>query len=87
MSTLTGTGEEGFQDGDSGVVQFSYCRGVALDNSQGHLLVVDCDTHRIRAVAMNNATTTPAGTGVAGHEEGPRRNRDFLLSERCTCRA
>ena len=57
VSTFTGTGEEGFQEGDSDIAQFSYCRGAALHN-QGRLLVVS--GQHIRAIAPNGRTTTLA---------------------------
>ena len=70
VSTLAGTAEFGFQNGDSDVAQFNNCRGVALD-SQGSLLVADCENNRIRAVTMDGATTTLAGTGGYSQEDGP----------------
>jgi hypothetical protein len=76
VSTFAGTGARGFQDGDSDVAQFRYCPGVALD-SQGRLLLVDQLNHRIRAVASDGTTTTLAGTGGRGHEDGPVATATF----------
>ena len=58
VSTLAGTGEGGFRDGDSDAAQFRQCVSIALDSSQGRLLVADSSIHRIRVVTMDGATTT-----------------------------
>jgi hypothetical protein len=73
VSTLVGTGEQGFQGSSSVVAQFYNCSGLGLD-CQGRL-VADCDNTRIRIVAMDGATTTLAGNGEGGHEDGPSQQR------------
>jgi sugar lactone lactonase YvrE len=67
VSTLAGTGEGGFRDGDSDVVQFHFCFGIALD-SQGRLLVAYFENHRIRIVTMDGAT---ASLRHRNHEDWP----------------
>ena len=37
--------------------------------------MADCDNNRIRIVAMDGATTTLAGNGEGGHEDGPSQQR------------
>ena len=70
VRTYAGSGEPGFQDGDSDVAQSNSGSDIALDG-QGHLLVADLSNHRIRVVSTDGATTTLAGTGDAFREDGP----------------
>ena len=77
VGTFAATGEHGFQDGDSDIAQFHNCYSIALDSSQGRLLVADSSNRRVRAVAMDGATTTLAGTGVHRHEDGPVASAAF----------
>jgi streptogramin lyase len=66
VSTLAGTGAQGFQDGPAGSAQFSYPSGLAVD-SNGNVLVCDTYNHRIRCLDMTtNNVTTLAGTGEEG---------------------
>jgi hypothetical protein len=56
VSTLAGTGEKGYQDGDRlASAQFKYSRGVAVD-ANGHIIVADTLNHCIRRVASDVVT-------------------------------
>ncbi len=49
VSTLAGTGTEGFADGTTTTAQFNGPTGVAVDSS-GNVFVADSDNHRIRKI-------------------------------------
>ena len=49
VSTLAGTGTEGFADGTGTEAQFDFPSGVAVDSS-GNVYVVDLGNHRIRKI-------------------------------------
>ena len=50
VSTLTGSGEDGFTDGAAAEAQFSYPAGVAVA-ADGSVLVIDAGKQRIRKIA------------------------------------
>ena len=67
VSTLSGCGLAGFQDGDSKVAKFNFPKGLALDHL-GLLYVADSNNKRIRVVV------TPEGkfNDTADRREGER---------------
>jgi sugar lactone lactonase YvrE len=67
ISTLAGTGENGF-GGDGGSATdaiFNYPQGVSVDD-EGNVYIADSDNNRIRKVALDGTITTVAGTGHFG---------------------
>jgi serine/threonine-protein kinase len=77
VSTLAGTGEQGFKDGPAAQAQF---RGLALTlavDPAGDLVVPDGGNHRIRLIAPNGKVSTLAGTGEAGYNDGPADQAQF----------
>jgi sugar lactone lactonase YvrE len=70
VRTLAGTGESSFTDGDPSAARFNEPHGIAIDEN-GLLYVADRNNHRIRTVESDGTTSTLAGTGVAGTENGP----------------
>jgi len=68
-TVLAGTGIEGDLDGPNGVAQFSLPDGIAIDGA-GDLYVTDVSSDRIRKVTPDGTTTTVAGNGQAGYQDG-----------------
>ena len=64
VSTVAGSGQDGFADGASDVAQFNYPRGIVLDASN-NLYVADSWNHRIRKIdAATHEVSTYAGGGT-----------------------
>jgi len=68
LTTVAGTGVAGFEDGDNATARFSQPIDVDVD-IEGNIYVADGLNHSIRMIA-NGATTTLAGTGVSGNQNG-----------------
>jgi len=68
VSTVAGTGVQGFQDGPAASAQFNSPSGIAVDGT-GKVYVADTFNHRIRVISGGQVTTL-AGTGTAGFAEG-----------------
>ena len=75
VSTVAGSGINGFADGATTVAQFSYPAGLAVA-SDGTLYVADGGGNRIRAIS-NGMVTTIAGDGTAGLVEGSSTTARF----------
>lgn len=69
VSTLAGTGDQGFVNGPGNLAQFSVPNGVAVDAS-GNVYVADVDNNRIRMVTPAGVVSTFAGTGGRGNTDG-----------------
>lgn len=69
VSTLAGTGDEGYLDGAGNTAQFNLPSGIALDASD-NLYVADAGNHRIRKVAPDGTVSTVAGSGAEGYAVG-----------------
>jgi len=69
VSTVAGSGTEGFKDGPALSAMFAVPRGVALD-SAGRIYVADSNNHRVRLISGGNVSTL-AGSGTAGYKDGP----------------
>jgi serine/threonine-protein kinase len=77
VSTLAGTGEQGFKDGPAAQAQF---RGLALTlavDPTGNLVVPDGGNHRIRLITLDGVVHTLAGTGEPGYRDGPADQAQF----------
>eukprot|EP00698_Gefionella_okellyi_P006317 TRINITY_DN15694_c0_g1_i2.p1 TRINITY_DN15694_c0_g1~~TRINITY_DN15694_c0_g1_i2.p1 ORF type:complete len:500 (-),score=71.23 TRINITY_DN15694_c0_g1_i2:16-1515(-) len=70
ITTLAGSGLEGFTDGPLAEAQFAEPRGLAVDG-KGILYVADYGNHRIRRIdTLQMGVVTVAGTGVPGCADG-----------------
>lgn len=76
---VAGQGDAGFRDGSFTNALFRDPRGLAVDGGGRRLFVADRGNHRIRVVdlAAGNRVTTIAGTGDAGHADGPLSEARF----------
>ena len=70
ITTLAGTGVEGFLDGAGSSAKFASPRGVALDAS-GTAYVTDSGNHRIRQISASGQVSTLAGSGIPGQVNSP----------------
>jgi sugar lactone lactonase YvrE len=69
VSTLAGSGSQGFAEGPGASAQFNYPTGVAIDG-EGNIIVADSDNHRVRKFAPDSTVSTLAGSGRAGLADG-----------------
>lgn len=84
VTTLAGgAGSPGAADNtDGALARFNKPRGIAIDALTSTLYVADAGNHKIRAVnAFTGATTTYAGTGVAGSADNVRTSATFSSPE------
>ncbi|MBM3268068.1 MAG: hypothetical protein FJZ01_10515 [Candidatus Sericytochromatia bacterium] len=69
VSTLAGTGAEGYVDSAGGTPRFAYPRSVAVDAS-GNVYVSDYQNGAIRKITSVGVVTTLAGDGTDGYVDG-----------------
>lgn len=69
-------GAAGAVDGPAASAKFSFAQGVAVDGA-GNVYVADTGNNRIRKITPTGVVSTLAGTGVAGHADGPGANAQF----------
>lgn len=76
VSTLAGTGQNGFQDGPSVQAKFfsPYC--LAAD-AMGNIYIADQNNCRIRKIDKNGNVSTLAGMGEKGYFDGPGNQAKF----------
>ena len=78
VTTVAGTGQNGYQDGPGTSAMFGYLVGIAVDRS-GTIYVVDGGNQRIRKIDVGGYVTTLAGTGRRGLQDGPGSTASFDL--------
>lgn len=69
VSTLAGSGEQGFADGPPAEAVFDEPEDVAVDDG-GVIYVADSNNNRVRRIGADGTVTTLAGTGEAGIRSG-----------------
>ncbi len=78
VSTLAGTGVDGFEDATRLSAQLGYPSGVAQD-SQGNIFFADTGNHRIRMFGADGLVITIAGTGTYGLANGSGASAQFAF--------
>jgi len=76
VSTLAGSGTEGYVDDTGSTAQFKSPTGVAVDSS-GNVYVTDFSNHRIRKITPAGVVSTFAGTGTRAHADGTANKAQF----------
>jgi sugar lactone lactonase YvrE len=79
VSTLAGSGVEGWADGAGSVAQFR--KPTALVVADGALYVADRENYRVRRVTFQGDVSTAAGDGTWGHVDGPVATARFGLPD------
>jgi sugar lactone lactonase YvrE len=76
VTTLAGSGNASFGDGQGTGAHFHYPTGVAVDG-EGTVYVADGSNHRIRKITAQGAVTTLAGSGSASFGDGQGTGAHF----------
>ena len=76
VTTLAGSGVQGFANGTGTNARFSNPSGVAVD-SAGNVYVADYDNHRIRKITSAGVVTTLAGSGTGTFADGTGTSASF----------
>ncbi|HET9713615.1 MAG TPA: IPT/TIG domain-containing protein, partial [Pyrinomonadaceae bacterium] len=69
VSTLAGSGVQGFADGPGATAKFNNPHGVAVDTA-GVVYVADTGNNRIRRIGTDGTVATVAGDGTSGLQNG-----------------
>ncbi len=76
VSTLAGSGKEGFADGTGKEAIFNTPAGIAIDDD-GNIYTAEYKGHRIRKITPKGVVSTLAGSGEAGFADGTGENASF----------
>ena len=79
VTTLAGVADAdpGYADGAATDARFNGLEGIAVDGKTGTVYVSDRNNDRIRRIMPDGETTTLAGSGAFGHQDGPHDNATF----------
>ena len=76
VTTLAGSGNAGFADGQGSSAHFYNPRGVAVDG-EGNVIVAHMSSHRIRKITPDGTVSTFAGSGNATFADGQGSSAHF----------
>lgn len=76
VTTIAGSGVDGFADGTGLLAQFKYPRGIAID-ALDNIYMADAGNSRIRKITSQGIVTTFAGNGVNGLANGSALSAQF----------
>ena len=76
VTTIAGTGEQGFGDGPALEAKFDDPMGMVFD-AQENLYIVDEANNKIRKIDTNGNVSTYAGSGVKGNADGSQTTAQF----------
>lgn len=76
VSTIAGTGERGWRDGNTKDATFNGLTDVCFD-AFGNLIVADIDNHVIRKISPSGIVSTIAGNGQRGSKDGTATDASF----------
>lgn len=76
VSTVAGSGVEGFKDGVVEEAEFDKPTGLAIDEA-GNIYVADRMNHAIRKIDVQGVVTTLAGNGFYGYQDGTGDQAQF----------
>ena len=78
VSTIAGNGFASFYNGPVSQSLFNYPTSLAIDSSNGNIMVADAENNRIRLINMiSGNVSTIAGSGVYGYLDGPALQAQF----------
>lgn len=69
VSTVAGSGVQGYRDGASTEAQFHFPNGLVVDTN-GNIFVSEFMNHTVRKIAPDGTVTTVAGDGTPGYRDG-----------------
>ena len=70
VTTIGGSGTQGYFDGNAAMARFSQPTGIAIDN-EGNIYIADLGNYRIRKLSTAGTVSTFAGSGIRGSADGP----------------
>ncbi len=76
VTTFAGTGVQGLLNGAAATAQFNGTANIVFDKS-GNLFIADEQNSAIREISTSGVVTTVAGSGLAGHLDGPAAAAQF----------
>jgi len=77
VTTVAGTGVAGYADGAGVGAQFADPEGIAVNENDGSVLVVDKGNNRIRKISADGTVTTLAGSADKEGKDGPATQASF----------
>jgi sugar lactone lactonase YvrE len=76
VTTVAGTGIQGYLDGAATDAKFNFPFGVAVDAS-GNIFISDLGNLRIRKISPAGSVSTLAGDGLSGYKDGDPGTAEF----------